>query len=105
MCTLYCSALNGGKASDWLRPVPCQQEGDKLPKGQYQSGNGYSTRVHLPSHLACDPSSWREASHISSQGKEAVFVTHDIYVMPLGFEDDPTAVRTFDASGEEVGWL
>ena len=65
------------QASDWLRPVPCQQEGDKLPKGQYQSGNGYSTRVHLPGHLACNPSSRREASHISSQGKEAVFVTHD----------------------------
>ena len=31
----YGSALNGGKASDWLRPVPCRQEGDKLPKGQY----------------------------------------------------------------------
>ena len=26
-------------------------------------------------------------------------------VMPLGFEDDPMAVRTFDASGEEAGWL
>ena len=76
-CTLYCSALNGGKASDWLRPVPCQWEGDKLPKGLYQSGNGYSTRVHLPGYLACDPSSQREASHISSRGKEAVFVTHD----------------------------
>ena len=77
MYTLYCSALNGRKASDWLRPVPCQQEGNKLPKGPYQSGNGYSTRVHLPGHLACDPSSQREASHVSSQGKEAIFVTHD----------------------------
>ena len=77
MCTLYRPALNGRKASDWLRPVPCQWEGDKLPKGPYQSGNGYSTRVHLPGHLACDPSSRREASHISSQGKEAIFVTHD----------------------------
>ena len=76
MCTLYHPALNGRKASDWLRPIPCQQEGDKLPKGVYQSGNGYSTRVHLPEHLACDPSSWREASHVSSQGKEAIFVTH-----------------------------
>ena len=75
----YRSALNGGKASDWLRPVSSQQEGDKLPRGQYQSGNGYSTGVHLPGHLACDPSSRREASHVSSQGKEAVFVTHDIY--------------------------
>ena len=77
MCALCCSALNGRKASDWLRPVPCQQEGNKLPKGPYQSGNGYSTRVHLPGHLTCDPSSRREASHVSSQGKEAVFVTHD----------------------------
>ena len=77
MRTLYRSALNGRKASDWLRPVPCQQEGDKPPKGQYQSGNGYSTGVHLPGHLACDPSNRREASHVSSQGKEAVFVTHD----------------------------
>ena len=80
MCALYCSALNGRKASDWLRPVPCQQEGNKLPKGPYQSGNGYSIRVHLPGHLACNPSSQREASHISSQGKEAVFVTHDTYM-------------------------
>ena len=77
MRALYHPALNGGKASDWLRPVPCQQEGDKLPKGPYQSGNGYSTRVHLPGHLACDPSSWREASHVSSQGREAVSVAHD----------------------------
>ena len=28
-----------------------------------------------------------------------------IYVVPPGFEDDPTAVRTFDASGEEAGRL
>ena len=73
------SAPNDGGASDWLRPIPCQQEGDKLPKGAYQSGNGCSTGVHLPEHLACDPSSRREASHVSLQGKEAVFVTHDIY--------------------------
>ena len=73
----YHPALNGGKASDWLRPVPCQWEGDKLPKGTYQSSHGYSTRVHLPGHLACDPLSQREASHVSSQGKEAIFVTHD----------------------------
>ena len=79
MRALYHLALNGGKASDWPRPVPCQWEGDKLSKGPYQSSNGYSTGVHLPGHLACDPSSWREASHGSSQGKDAVFVTHDIY--------------------------
>ena len=83
MCTLYHPALNGGKASDWLRPVSCQREGNKLPKGPYQSGNGYSTRVHLPGHLACDPLSRRETSHVSSQGKEAVFVTHDIYKVLL----------------------
>ena len=28
-----------------------------------------------------------------------------VYVVPPGFEDDPTAVRTFDASGEEAGRL
>ena len=79
MHALYHPALNGGKASDWLRPIPCQQEGDKLPKGAYQSGNGYSTGVHLSEHLACVPPSQREASHVSSQGKEAASVTHDIY--------------------------
>ena len=83
MRALYHPALNGGKASDWLRPIPCQREGNKLPKGAYQSGNGYSTGVHLPEHLACNPSSRREASHVSSQGKEAVFVTHDIYPILL----------------------
>ena len=80
MRALYHPALNGGKTSDWLRPIPCQREGDKLPKGAYQSGKGYSTGVHLSEHLACDPSSRREASHVSSQGKEAVSVTHDIYM-------------------------
>ena len=80
MRTLCHPALNGGETSDWLRPIPCQQEGDKLPKGAYQSDDGYSTGVNLPEHLAGDPSSRREASHVSSQGKEAVFVTHDIYI-------------------------
>ena len=28
-----------------------------------------------------------------------------VYVVPPGFEDDPMAVRTLDASGEEVGRL
>ena len=73
------SAPNDGGASDWLRPPPCQWEGDKLPKGAYQQGDGYSTGVHLPEHLACVPSSRRESSHVSSQGKEAASVTHDIY--------------------------
>ena len=77
MHTLYHPTLNGGEASDWLRPIPCQREGDKLPKGAYQSGDGYSTGVNLPEHLACDPSSRREASPVSSQEKEAIFVTHD----------------------------
>ena len=77
MRALFHPALKGGKASDWLRPTPCQQEGDKLPKGAYRSGNGYSTGVHLPEHLACIPSSQRESSHIRSQGKEATSVTHD----------------------------
>ena len=77
MCALYHSALNGREASDWLRPGPWQQEGDKLPEGAYQSGNGYSTRVPLPGHIACFPSSWREASHVRSQGKEAISVTQD----------------------------
>ena len=77
MYTLYCPALNGRKASDWLRPIPCQWEGNKLLKGAYQSGDGYSTGVHLSEHLACVPSSRRESSHVSSQGKEATSVTHD----------------------------
>ena len=71
------SAPNGGKASDWLRPIPCQREGNKLPKGAYQSDDGYSTGVHLSEHLACVPLSRRDANHVSSQGKEAVSVTHD----------------------------
>ena len=77
MHALFRPALNGGEASDWLRPTPCQWEGDKLPKGAYQQGDGYSTGVHLPEHLACVPSSRRESSHVSSQGKEAASVTHD----------------------------
>ena len=79
MCALFHPALNGGEASDWLRPTPCQREGDKLPKGAYQQGNGYSTEVPLPEHLTRVPSSRRGSSHISSQGKEAASVTHDIY--------------------------
>ena len=75
MRALYHPALNGGKASDWLRPIPCQWEGDKLPKGVYQSGDGYSTGVHLSEHLACVPSSQREASHVSSQERRP-FLSH-----------------------------
>ena len=77
MRALFRPALNGREASDWLRPTPCQWEGDKLPKGAYQQGNGYLTGVPLPEHLARVPSSWREPSHVSSQGKEATSVTHD----------------------------
>ena len=77
MCTLFRAALNGGEASDWLRPTPCQWEGNKLPKHVYQQGDGYSTGVPLPEHLARVPSSRREPSHVSSQGKEAASVTHD----------------------------
>ena len=94
MHTLYHPTLNGGKASDWLRPIPCQREGDKLPKGVYQSGDGYSTGVHLSEHLACVPLSWRESSHISSQGKEAISVTHDIYkVKPVNGDNVRTLHR------------
>ena len=77
MRALFHPTLNGGEASDWLRPTPCQWEGDKLPKGAYQQGNGYSTGVPLPEHLARVPLSRRESSHVSSQGKEATSVTHD----------------------------
>ena len=79
------SASNDGEASDWLRPTQRQREGDKLPKGAYQQGNGYSTRVPLSEHLARVPSSRRESSHVSSQGKEAASVTHDIYVHTCNF--------------------
>ena len=68
-CASYHPTLNGRKASDWSRPIPCQQEGGKLPKGPYQSSNGYSTGVHLPGHLACDPSSQREARSRKFTGK------------------------------------
>ena len=81
MRALFHPALNGGEASDWLRPTPCQREGDKLPKGAYQQGDGYSTGVPLPEHLAHVPSSRREPSHVSSQGEEAASVTHDIYLI------------------------
>ena len=37
-----------------------------------------------PEHLARIPSSRREPSHVSSQGKEAASVTHDIYITCAG---------------------
>ena len=51
-----------------------------------------------------------EKFHYFLYGKEFTLETDQkplvsIYVVPLGFEDDPTAVRTFDASGEEAGQL
>ena len=33
------------------------------------------------------------------------FLANQTHVVPPGFEDDPTVVRTFNASGEEVGRL
>ena len=77
MRALFRPTLNGREASDWLRPTPCQREGDKLPKGAYQQGDGYSTGVPLPEHLVHVPSNRREPSHVSSQGKEAASVMHD----------------------------
>ena len=75
--TLYRSALNGGKASDWTRPFLYQWEGGKLPKGPYQSSNGYSNGVHLLSILPAFPRVGGKLDHISSQGKEAIFAMHD----------------------------
>ena len=69
MHALYCSALNGGKASDWSRPFPYQREGNELPKGPYQSSNGYSNGVRLPEYFACIPSSRREARSRKFTGK------------------------------------
>ena len=45
MSAPYIPTLNGGEASDWLRPRPWQQEGDNLAVGGHQSGNGYSTGI------------------------------------------------------------
>ena len=41
--------------------------------------------------------------HVGMQGD--INICKEIYVMPPGFKEDPTAVRTFDASSEEAGWL
>ena len=95
MCTLFRPALNGGEASDWLRPTPCQWEGDKLPKGAYQQGDGYSTGVPLPEHLARVPLSRREPSHVSSQGKEAASVTHDICVSLITVSNFPVSRNSY----------
>ena len=76
---LYHSALNGGMASDWTKPFPYQREGSELPKGPYQSNNGYSNRVHLLSILPAFPRVGGKLDHVSSQGKEALFAMHDIY--------------------------
>ena len=72
-CALFHPALNGGEACDWLRPTLCQWEGDKLPKGAYQQGNGYSTGVPLPEHLARVPSSRRGIQSRKFTGKGGHF--------------------------------
>ena len=78
--TTVLSTPNGEGASDWLRPSPWQREGDKLPKGAYQPGGGYSTGVAGMSTQPEIPRALqRETSHVSPQGKEAVFVTHDTF--------------------------
>ena len=66
---LYHPTLNGGKASDWSRPFPYQWEGGELPKGPYQSSNGYSNGVHLLEYFVCLPSSQREARSRKFTGK------------------------------------
>ena len=58
---------------------PYQWEGGELPKGQYQSSNGYSNRVHLLSISPAFPQVRGKPDHVSSQGKEAIFATHDTY--------------------------
>ena len=74
---LYRSALNGREASDWTRPFPYQREGGELPKGPYQSSNGYSNGVHLLSISPVFPRVGGKLDHVSSQGKEAIFATHN----------------------------
>ena len=61
MSAPYIPALYGGEASDWLRPRPWQRQ------------SGYP----IPGHLTCNPLSWRGASHVGSQGEEAIPVTHN----------------------------
>ena len=56
-------------------------------------------------HVVCS-----DASLINTDQDDAGHVGLDnqvsnIYVVPQVFEDDPMAVRTFDASGEEAGQL
>ena len=58
---------------------PQQWEGSKLPKGPHQSSNGYSNRVHLLSISPEFPRVRGKPAHVSSQGKEAICATHDIY--------------------------
>ena len=45
MSAPYIPALNGGEASDWLRPRPWQREGDNLAAGGHQLGDGYSNGI------------------------------------------------------------
>ena len=77
------SALNGGKASDWSRPFPYQWEGSKLPEGQYQSAMDTLMEYTWLSISPAFPRVRGKPYHVSSQGKEAVFVTHDIDILPI----------------------
>ena len=74
LCTLYHSALNGRKASDWLRPLPYQWEGSELPKGQAMDT---LTEYICLSISPAFPWVRGKPDHISSQGKEAIFAMHD----------------------------
>ena len=71
------STLSGRKASDWSRPFPYQREGSELPKGQYQSAMDTLTEYTCLSISPAFPRVRVKPDHVSSQGKEAIFVTHD----------------------------
>ena len=51
--------------------------GWQTTKGSVPVSNGYSSGVHLLSILPAFPQVGGRLDHISSQGKEAVFATHD----------------------------
>ena len=74
------SALNGRKASDRLRPFSYQREDNKLPECKYQSAMDTLMEYTLLSISPMFPPVGGKPDHISSQGKEAIFVTHDIYM-------------------------
>ena len=61
-----------------VEAVANQREGNKLPKGLYQSSNGYSRWSTLAEYLVMAPLELRgKQAHISSQEKEAAFAMHD----------------------------